>query len=44
MFRFIKYLPVIIPVATKFLRSPQGKAALAKARSLLQSKNTPPRR
>ena len=43
MFRYFKYLPVIIPVVLKFLRSPQGKAALAKARSLLQSRSTPPR-
>jgi hypothetical protein len=44
MFRYIKYLPVIIPVVRKFLRSPQGQKALAKARTLLQSKPSGPRR
>ena len=36
MFRLVKYLPVIIPVVNKFLKSRQGKAALAKARTTLQ--------
>jgi len=44
MFRYLKYLPVIIPVVRKFLRSPQGQKALRKARTLLQSKSTGPRR
>jgi hypothetical protein len=38
MFRYVKYLPVIIPVVKKFLQSPQGKKALAKARTLIQSR------
>jgi hypothetical protein len=44
MFRYLKYLPVVIPVVKKFLRSPQGQKALAKARTLLSSKGTKPRR
>ena len=44
MFRYLKYLPVVIPVVKKFLRSPQGQKALRKGRTLLQSKSTGPRR
>ena len=36
MFRLLKYLPVIIPVVQKFLQSPQGKRAVAKAKAKLQ--------
>lgn len=43
MFRLLKYLPVIIPVVTKFVKSPQGKAAIAKARAKLQQRNNRPR-
>jgi hypothetical protein len=40
VFRYIKYLPVIIPVVKKFLNSPQGKKALAKARTLIQQRGS----
>jgi hypothetical protein len=33
MFRLLKYLPVVLPVIIRFLRSRKGKATLAKARS-----------
>ena len=44
MFRLLKYLPIIIPVVSKFLKSPQGKAAVAKARTTLQQRSNRPRR
>ncbi|WP_166785335.1 hypothetical protein [Cryobacterium sp. TMT2-17-1] len=33
MARLLKYIPVILTVVTKYLRSPQGKAAMQKVRS-----------
>jgi hypothetical protein len=33
MFRLLKYLPVIIPIVTKFAKDPRVKAAIAKART-----------
>jgi hypothetical protein len=33
MLRLIKYLPVIIPLVTKFAKDPRVKAAIAKARA-----------
>lgn len=33
MARLLKYIPVIVTVVTKYLRSPQGKAAIQKVRS-----------
>jgi hypothetical protein len=32
MFRLLKYLPVVIPVVTKYVKSPSGQRAIAKAR------------
>ncbi|WP_166785685.1 MULTISPECIES: hypothetical protein [Cryobacterium] len=36
MARLLKFLPVIVTLVTKYLRSPQGKAALHKMRSARQ--------
>ncbi|WP_166784545.1 MULTISPECIES: hypothetical protein [unclassified Cryobacterium] len=33
MARLLKYIPVILTLVTKYLRSPQGKAAMQKVRS-----------
>ena len=33
MARLLKFLPVILTLVTKYLRSPQGKAAIQKIRS-----------
>ncbi|WP_166788628.1 MULTISPECIES: hypothetical protein [Cryobacterium] len=33
MARLLKFLPVVVTLVTKYLRSPQGKAALQKLRS-----------
>jgi hypothetical protein len=38
MFRLLKFLPVIIPVVTKFVKSPQGQRAIAKARKSLDAR------
>lgn len=33
MSRLLKYIPVVLTLVTKYLRSPQGKAAIQKVRS-----------
>ena len=33
MARLLKYIPVVLTLVVKYLRSPQGKAAIQKARS-----------
>ena len=40
MIRIFKYLPVIIPLVTKYVRSPQGKAAIQKASDLRRRPKT----
>ena len=36
MARLLRYLPIAIPMIVRFFRSPQGKAAISKARSFIQ--------
>jgi hypothetical protein len=38
MFRLLKYAPVIIPLVSKAVKSPQGQRALAKVKASIQAK------
>ena len=40
MFRLLKYLPVIIPVVSKFVKSPRGQRMLQSAKSRIGRGNT----
>jgi hypothetical protein len=44
MFRLLKYLPVIIPVVTKFVKSPAGQKAIATAKAQIAAKRGGPAR
>ena len=38
MNRLLKLLPVLIPIATKFVKSPQGQRTIAKVKASIQAK------
>lgn len=39
MFRLLKYAPLVIPVVSKFVKSPQGQRLIAKAKTRLSGSN-----
>ncbi|WP_268921058.1 hypothetical protein [Marisediminicola senii] len=43
MFRLLRFLPIVLPLARRALRSPQGKAAIAKVKSRLAGGGSTPR-
>jgi len=40
MFRVLKYLPVIIPVVSKFVKSPRGQRMVQSAKSRINRRGT----
>ncbi|WP_411699113.1 hypothetical protein [Conyzicola sp.] len=38
MFRLLKYVPIVLPIVTKAVKSPQGQRALAKVKASIQAK------
>jgi len=42
MFRLLKYAPVIIPLVSKFVKSPRGQRMIAQAKSRLGGTNGAP--
>jgi len=39
MFRLLKYLPVIIPIVSKFVKSPKGQRMIQDAKSRIGRRN-----
>jgi hypothetical protein len=41
MFRLLKYIPVVLPLISKFVKSPRGQKAIADVRARISRKNGP---